>query len=263
MQKAKAAIILLSVLAVIFLLLSGGVFYLLQQERQHAAQLQEELDDIKAKQKITEEELRNYKTRALNLDSKLREANSAIEQLNLSLKQESGLREQVLYETQRLGADLEQQKSLRADLEKKLSQAQADLQKLQAQYKELSDKKTQLEERLKEISAKSQGVELGTIVVSSEGQQPALPREQAARIAPQALEGKILVINKEYNFIVINLGGKDGVKTGDVFSVYHANKYAGDAKVEKVHDSMSAAGFNVSEIKEKISEGDKVIQKIK
>jgi hypothetical protein len=62
---------------------------------------------------------------------------------------------------------------------------------------------------------------------------------------------------------VINLGTKDGISSGDVFSIYHNNKYVGDAKLEKVHDSMSAAGFLSEDIKDKVSEGDKVVQKVK
>jgi len=60
---------------------------------------------------------------------------------------------------------------------------------------------------------------------------------------------------------VINLGSKDGVNIGDIFSVYRGNKYIGDIKVEKIHDSMSAAELVSSDIKNKIKEGDKVLEK--
>ncbi|HNX81663.1 MAG TPA: hypothetical protein PKL77_05905 [Candidatus Omnitrophota bacterium] len=73
--------------------------------------------------------------------------------------------------------------------------------------------------------------------------------------------GKVLVINKDYNFVVINLGSKDGVSIGDIFSISHAGKYLGDVKVEKVHDTMAAAGFMTQGMRDKISEGDKVTLK--
>ena len=47
------------------------------------------------------------------------------------------------------------------------------------------------------------------------------------------------------------------------FPIYHNNQYVGDVKVEKVHDAMSAAGFVSADIKDKISEGDKVVPKSK
>jgi hypothetical protein len=63
--------------------------------------------------------------------------------------------------------------------------------------------------------------------------------------------------------VVTNLGKKEGIDIGDVFSVYHGPDYIGDVKIEKIHDSMSAAGFVSAETKDKVSEGDKVIQKVK
>jgi hypothetical protein len=69
------------------------------------------------------------------------------------------------------------------------------------------------------------------------------------------------VINNDYNFAVINLGSKDGIDIGAVFSVYHDNKYIGDVKVEKVHDSMSAVAFVSAEMKSSVYEGDPVVRK--
>ena len=70
-------------------------------------------------------------------------------------------------------------------------------------------------------------------------------------------------MNKEYNFVVISLGSKDGVVINDQFAVYHGDKYVGDVKVEKVQESMSAAGFVAEDIKNKVKEGDKVLKKVK
>jgi len=71
------------------------------------------------------------------------------------------------------------------------------------------------------------------------------------------------VVNKEYNFVVMNLGSRDGVTAGSEFSLYHNNQHVGDVKIEKVHDAMSAAGFLAPETKDKVSEGDRVVQKVK
>ena len=70
-------------------------------------------------------------------------------------------------------------------------------------------------------------------------------------------------MNKEYNFAVINLGSKDGVNVNDIFSIYHDNKYIGDVKVGKTHDSMSAADFVSASTKDLVSEGDRAVGKTK
>jgi hypothetical protein len=102
-----------------------------------------------------------------------------------------------------------------------------------------------------------QNVELGTIVVS-----PETAAVSGSTKAPTAkLEGKVLVVNKDYNFIVINLGNKDGIAIGNIFSVLRNNKNIGEVKVEKVHESMAAAGFVTDGLKDKVAEGDLVEQK--
>ena len=158
------------------------------------------------------------------------------------------------------------------DLENKLIQAQQELKKTQAQLKEIAATKSSLEVKIKELETKSQGVELGEVVVSPEPSAPVTdaknnmdavssPKADNPSAKAKGLEGKVMIINKDYNFAVINLGNKDGVQSGNIFSVYHGNKSIGDLKVEKVHDSMSAAGFGSPEMKDLIAEGDTVKQK--
>jgi Skp family chaperone for outer membrane proteins len=264
-NRGRVALVILTILILISLSLAGAVFYLLQKEHAQKIALQEELEEVKAKQSITETELKKSRNTISNLEFKLQDADSTIAKLNADLAQEKTAKQSALDEIGQLKIDLEQQKQLRADLEKKFSQAQKETQKLQTQLKELDSKKTELETKLKDLEAKSQRVELGTIVVSNETSVPAnvppktIAREQVEKVT--ALEGKVLVINKDYNFVVINLGSKDGVKLGDIFSIYHSNNYVGDVKVEKVHDSMAAAGFVSEGLRDKVSEGDRITQK--
>jgi hypothetical protein len=99
--------------------------------------------------------------------------------------------------------------------------------------------------------------------VSTEQKSFAAPAAAAPASAPASGDGKVLVVNKDYNFAVLNMGSKDGVTIGNVFSIYHAGKYVGDVKVEKVHDSMAAAGFLAAGMRDKIAEGDKAVLKSK
>jgi len=75
------------------------------------------------------------------------------------------------------------------------------------------------------------------------------------------LEGKVLVVNKKYDFAVINLGARDGVSAGDMLSIYRKGNYIGDIVIERVDEMMSSANFLSSNTKEKVKEGDKVVYK--
>lgn len=95
--------------------------------------------------------------------------------------------------------------------------------------------------------------------------KPVIQTDSTAKISgmPIELEGNIIVVNKEFNFAVINLGSKDGVIMGMEFEVYHNNSYIGDVKVEQLHDAVAAAGFLGQTMMAMAHEGDRVVTKMK
>jgi len=267
--------ILLVVLIIISLGLAGGIFYLFQQEQGKNRLLQDELDEAKAKYSIAESKVKESETTIKQLDLQVQDSKSKIDTLTEQIKQEQEAKKTAQEELEKVKADLTTQKSLRVKLEGELNLAQSALKKTQAQLTELEGRKNLLESKIGDLEQKTNkedsDVELGTIVVAPEAQESALtlaiPVTQKAAVSSTqkssalASEGKVLVVNKEYNFAVINLGSKDGVALDDIFYVYHSNKYIGDIKLEKIHDSMAAAGFVSSNVKNKIAEGDRVVKK--
>jgi septal ring factor EnvC (AmiA/AmiB activator) len=272
----KGKTVLFIILIIVALALAGGVFYLYQQEHARNVAINQQLDETSAKFKVAESNLSEAKDSIADLEQKLKSANSQIDALTENLQKEKVAREENLAQIEKMKIDFEQQIKMRQDLEGRLSQAQTAAKDAAAKLKDLESQKTDLENKVKDLEAKAQapaggeGVELGKIVVGPEGAAQsaavAAPQtagtEQPAQGVKAALEGKILVVNKEYNFAVMNLGVKSGIKVGDIFSVLRGNEYIGDLKVEKVHDSMSAAGFVPPDVKDKINEGDRVVQKI-
>lgn len=290
-RRASAPTIILIVLIIISLAAAGGGFYLFQKERTKSLELEEKLDEINTKQRITENRLKESEKLISDLQLKLQESKFQIDDLNNGLKQEKQAREEALGKLEVLRTDLEEQKKLRFDLEKKFNQAQEDARRTQSQLKDLESQKADLETKIKDLESKSKDVELGKIVVSPEASAAKKSKDKKEKAAKPASEvkakaksdtkakeqpkskvkttvvagpeGKVLTINNEYDFLVINLGSRDGIKLGDVFSVFHDTKYLGDVKIEKLHDAMAAAGFISENLKGKVSEGDKVVQKVK
>ena len=256
--KGSALLVILLILA---LAASGGLFYFFQQERSRSSGLQAELQEIEIKQKVVEEELVSSRGKISRLEFNLREASLKIEELNQVLDKERILKNEAIVKMEELKVDLERQEALSAELEDRLSKAQKDMQKMNSQVRLMEARRIELESRMQELEVGTSGVELGKIVVSPDGSTVASgsPGGAVVEQAPAVPEGKVLVINKDYNFAVINLGSKDGVAIGEIFSVYHSNKKIGDIKVEKIHDSMAAAGFVNNDLRKKIREGDKVV----
>jgi flagellar basal body-associated protein FliL len=262
-RKGGILIPVLIILIIISLALAAGGFYSYQNEHTKSLQLQAQIEELNTRLRITENKFEESKKKATEFQLKLQEASAQIDSLTNELAQEKSLRLEASNKLEQLKVDLEQQKVLRQDIENRLNQAQDDGKKIKEQIKIMQQQKTELEAKIKNLESISSGVELGKVVVAP---APAVKpgKKSAAPAAPQgkSLEGKVMVVNKDYNFAVLNLGSKDGVNTGDEFSVYHAGKVIGVLKVEKVHESMAAAGFP-EELKNIISENDKVAQKAK
>jgi len=292
-SKARLFILILVILLAASLSLAAGVSYLLNRERAINLSLQNNLEEIKTRQRITEAKLEESKKLISTLQVNLDQAKTQIGQLNSDLETEKASKQEVLAQVGQLRSDLVQQQELRSNLESKLNQAQEDAKKMDTRILQLQSQRTELEVKIKSLEEKiqpisqGQGVELGKIVVGTEADpatagQPAGKKKKVEKIKPEKKKpvakksaqqpqeeavsgpsGKVLVVNKDYDFLVISLGSKDGVVTGDTFSVYHNNKYLGDVTVEKLHDSMAAAGFTSTDIKERVSEGDKVVKVVK
>ena len=267
-QKGKGLTIGLILLLVVFFVLSAAGLYLFQKERNNNILLQEELSDIKSRLVTTEKKLDKSNQTVTELEGRLTEAKAQISDINALLETEKSARQEAATKLDQLKSDLDAQKASRVSLEVKFNQAQEEAKQARAQLNDLESQKSELERKIGELEQKTSGVELGKIIVSPEQQNAAPAKESSPKNANPAssskssgIDGKVLVVNKEYNFAVINMGSKDGISLGSEFSVYNGDKYLGDIKVEKLRDSMAAAGFVSEGLKDKISEGDKVVKK--
>lgn len=272
----KLLLPILIVLTVIFIVLAGVAFNSYQKEYAENVQLKTQLAELEGRQKATAGKLEESKKNASELELKLQETNAKLDSINAELATEKAAHAETSNKLEQLQNDLNTQKSMREDLEGKYKQVSDESKRNKEQVRIMQEQKTALEEKIKNLESGAGGVELGKVVVSPEaaqtpvevvGQGQTKPGDfKATKAAPakavKALEGKVMVVNKEFNFVVINLGAKDKLNVGDEFVISRGNKVIGDIKVEKVHEAMSAAGF-VPELKDFIRENDKVTQKIK
>ena len=98
-------------------------------------------------------------------------------------------------------------------------------QEAEAQLIMTMKEKRILETKLREFTAAFKTVELEKIVIKP----------------VSTLVGKVLTVNKELAFIVVDLGRANNLKLGDVLSVYRNDKFIGRAEVERVEEDFSAA----------------------
>lgn len=142
--------------------------------------------------------------------------------------------------------------SHKIELEKKLEQVKADRENVESKYSNmntmLSDKISkinELKDRLEAIrsgakpemlSRKNSALELPPIVV--------YPQSETSVFNPgsyDTLSGKILAINRDNNFVIVDLGEDTGIKVGDSFQVYREDTRIGVIEIIKVSKTVSAA----------------------
>jgi len=281
-RKGTIILPVLIVLIIISLASAAGIFYLYQKEYAQNIKLQGQIVELEGRQRQTATQLEASKKIAAELELKLQEAKSRMDTLANELAVEKTAHAATSSKLEQFKDDLFKQQSLREDLEGKLNQVQEDSKQIKEQIKIMQKQKIVLEEKIKNLEVGAANVELGKVVVNPEAASGAagatvnateekaiMPQDKPLKAAKKAQpvlakgqEGKIMIVNKEFNFVVINLGSKDKVSLGDEFVVSRAGKPIGDLKVEKVHEFMSAAGF-AAELKDQIRENDLVTQKIK
>ena len=90
--------------------------------------------------------------------------------------------------------------------------------------------------------------------------QPAQPVPAVQAPAAPATQGtgKVLTVNRKFNFVVINQGLQDGLKMGDKLKVLKQGKESATVQIEKLYDKFSAATLVEEDPKQQVVEGDEI-----
>lgn len=89
-------------------------------------------------------------------------------------------------------------------------------------------------------------------------------QDRALKVAKKGLEGRILAVNPAWNFVVLNLGDKNGVVNNTELLVKRGTQLLGKVRITSVEPSTSIADIVANSVPEgtAISPGDNVIYQI-
>ena len=79
---------------------------------------------------------------------------------------------------------------------------------------------------------------------TSSPQEKEKPVRSLAKESAKKGEGRILAVNHDHHFVVINQGLKDGFEEGMTLVALREGKQVGELQVETTYEKISAAGFN-------------------
>lgn len=150
---------------------------------------------------------------------------------------------------------LETEKKGRSRAEKDLKQNSEYLNKMKLEYQQLSQELEVLQQKLQDLG-------LGSPVPLSKKTPMKLTTE--VEIPPVVVEagtqqpGQVLVVNRDFNFIVVDRGSQEGLAKGEFLFIARGGKPVARVQVEKVYDHFSACGIVEEAKTRRIMEGDSV-----
>ena len=129
-------------------------------------------------------------------------------------------------------AEKERSSMLQEELEDKNQQIKLALDRIEQEISARRKVEAQLMITLKEkedlaqkVSQSSDTVELEKIVINP----------------GSVINGKIIMVSKEYAFVVVNLGHQQSLKAGDILYVYRNDEVIGKIQIQRTEENMSAA----------------------
>lgn len=258
----KIALILLVIVSVVSAVVA--VFAFIGKEREYTKRLL--LEDklaatLKDKRRL-EKDIETNKKAKEEMESKIKEAELKVKELSSQIEDAEEKNKTVLLDLSAkeekiagLKQELDKEKKEKLSISKKLEDLEFDYTRAKADAAKLKDEKLELEKRISDLKEKS--VDLDKIVVNpSEGSVP----QEEKKPVKELLRGRVLVVNRDYSFIVADLGQDDGIEKGMIFEVRDGVEFLGKAEIDKVYDTMASATILSGGAVDRMKKGDLIIE---
>ncbi len=134
-----------------------------------------------------------------------------------------------------LANEKERSLALEKEVEEKGYQIRLALEKLEKEITKRHETEAQLVIAMKEKRALE-------AKVRQSAKKPKIFELEKIVIKPTpTLTGKVLVVNNEYAFVIIDLGKGNNLNLGDILSIYRGDKFIGRVQIEDIEEDISAA----------------------
>ncbi|MBF0531467.1 MAG: hypothetical protein HQL23_00035 [Candidatus Omnitrophica bacterium] len=261
-SSGKILTVFLTIIAILLVSMMVLCLFFWQKEIEKRKLTEKLLLKSHASELKQEEDGRDLRKQIEVLQSKLKEADDSLNGVREDLDVKIAVNQKLKEESDKLNAELssmkQNNKSLQDKLDKQIADTEQKVRDLNAQIDQEKSAKREIELKLKETETKARDLEKKLAAAAApqpvEGVVPAENIVPAATTAKPRVnldkiivnpanipEGRIVSVDKDTEFVIIDLGQKDGVVTGMDFSVYRGKEYLGDIRVTRVQTKMSAA----------------------
>ncbi len=251
--------------------------------------------DVLRQKADAELELENVKAQLKEItykaDELMRERNAIELELKNASQQKDDLERQASYNeklAQALSEDLVREKNDKEALTKQLGKLRDDNRQMRSRIKDLESTKTTLYKKIDNLeqernALKGKLVQTESVVTEhvdeiikikndleqfqAQDMNMIIPGSRTVELSPivvvgkqdaagSTLTGRVLSVNKENEFVVIDLSEAAGVNINDRFNVYRDNKYIATIEVIQMRRDISAADIVEAAVGQEIKVGD-------
>lgn len=164
-----------------------------------------------------------------------------------------------------LARQLKSLSSRKIEFENELQKLQTDKSELERRLTEMETMLTDKISKIGELKDQLDAIRSGRYAGAGTGEKESVelppivvrPQAEVATIEAQASPtGKVLAVNKDNNFVIIDLGEDSGVKVGDIFQVYRQNQAI--AVIEVIRTRKTIAACDIKRETKPIAIGDAI-----
>lgn len=221
-----------------------------------------EVERLKKANKDLDVQLTQIKERTISLERELRDSTQVAEVLSRDLLNEKDrnternrnyeniqvenrlLKTKVL-DLENTADEYDRLLSEKKNLEIKISRLERNIEDKERQIDRLKVAMDRQEKASKEIRAEAyhapEEVNLPPIVLQKEhASTSSFSSPSLDRIGETGLRGRVVTVNQEHDFVVVDLGRQDGIEVGNTFKVYRNNALIGRVEVIQARERISA-----------------------
>lgn len=193
------------------------------------------------------------------LTGDLEATQQALNTTSNNLAQASGMLAQARTDIAQLNTDLEQAKTELetrntelADANNRIDQITSNLNELQERASTATLSQEELQSSIQRLRDENESLRQARAMgPRDETTEPGGP--------PRGLSGSILLVNPEWNFVVLNLGTKHGVRQGNEFMIHRDGRLISKVRVRDAQEFVSIADILPTWRRGEIVEGDPVL----
>ncbi len=248
-NSGKIITVFLVIIAFLLVSMTAVSMFFFQKEIERRKIVEASLNEVQGRASKLEDELKETKKQAFLLEEKNKEADERINSLLDELELQEALKAEMKNESaslkDQLQKEIQSKEQVRKELLDDLSKSEQKIVELEAQVKAAVSRQEELKANLQNPAPEAMNEANGNVSVEDAASQASedgkVQLDKIVVVPNEVPQGRVLSIDTDTEFVIINLGDKDGVKPGDIMTINRGQEYMGDVKVTRVQAEMSAA----------------------